>query len=205
MAQDSSAKPWMTVAVEGISDEAAARRLLDFTGFAVGPIHGGRGKDQLDRNLRAYSLAARHGPWLVLRDLDRAECAPSLRGELEPSEVPDQFLLRIATRSIEAWLLADHQTMARALGISAAKIPAHPEELDDPKRALVSLARLSSKRELREDLVPARGISSAVGPGYTARLVELFKGPWNPEAAARRSPSLARCLAALRDLHARLT
>lgn len=202
---DSSAKPWMTVAVEGISDAAAARRLLDLTGFAVGPIHEGGGKDRLDRNLRAYSLAARHGPWLVLRDLDRAECAPSLRAKLEPQEVPDQFLFRIAKRSIEAWLLADHRTVARVLGISAAKIPANPEDLDDPKRTVVSLARLSSKRELREDLVPPKGVSSIVGPGYTARLVELFRGPWDPEAAARRSSSLARCLEALRTLRDQLT
>jgi len=38
------------------------------------------------------------------------------------------------------------------------------------------------------------------GPGYTSRIIEYASNHWRPSAAAKRSPSLARCIAALETL-----
>jgi hypothetical protein len=49
-------------------------------------------------------------------------------------------------------------------------------------------------------LLPPSATSATVGPAYNARLEEFAASGWRPRAAARRSPSLAGCIAALREL-----
>jgi hypothetical protein len=86
----------VTVAVEGILDEAIVHRLLEHLGAGIGAVHGRHGKRHLERSLRGYNEAARLSPWLVMLDLDSdAECAPILRAQLLASESP-MMLLRIA-------------------------------------------------------------------------------------------------------------
>ncbi|HXU44128.1 MAG TPA: hypothetical protein VN783_01275 [Thermoanaerobaculia bacterium] len=193
---------FLTLAVEGDSDAAVARRLASGAGFTVATCHVAGGKHRLDRRLPGYLRASRFGRWLVLRDLDHdAPCAPELHDRLRPPVVEfPNLLLRIAVRSVESWLLADREGLGRFLGISVDSIPSHPDRLDRPKRTLVDLARKSRSREIRDDMVPERGISAEVGPGYVARLVEFSVARWNPESAARSSPSLLRCTSALKRL-----
>ena len=50
-----------------------------------------------------------------------------------------------------------------------------PESLPHPKRALVDLARRSSVRAIREDLVPEPGSAAIVGRGYTPRMTEFIE------------------------------
>ncbi|MBI2806712.1 MAG: hypothetical protein HYX68_17170 [Planctomycetes bacterium] len=69
----------VNVAVEGNSDEALARALLRECELPTGVVYVQKGKDNLDKKLKAFNQAANHAPWLVLRDLDRdAACAPEL-------------------------------------------------------------------------------------------------------------------------------
>lgn len=186
--------------MEGPGDEAIARRLAEETGFMVSDVYVKRGKDALDAKLEAYAAAARFGPWLVLRDLDRdADCAPTLANQLLP-DPPPTLLLRIPVRAAEAWLLADRESMAAYLSLPAGAIPESPESLLQPKRSLVDLARRSRRSALRQDMVPPQGSSAAVGRGYTARLIEFTAERWQPRRAATRSSSLARCLSALQEL-----
>ncbi len=203
MLQQSTALPnrWLTAVVEGGGDRAVVRRLVAATGLPETlAIHVTRGKGRLDRKLAGYNRAAFRSTWLVLRDLDQdADCAPELRNRLLPAPAPG-MIFRIPVRSLESWLLADHQGIASFLAISSDKIPTQPESLLRPKRAVVDLARQSRKTALRRDMVPEPGLSVEVGPAYTARIIEFTSLYWDPESAAVRSNSLSRCLHALRQL-----
>lgn len=195
-----TATNFLRIVVEGLADEAVARRLAEVSGFPVGPAYVKQGKQEVDPRLAAYAAASKFGPWLVLRDLDHdADCAPSLLDRLLPDRPPG-LLVRIPVRSVESWLLADHENLAAYLGLSKASLPAKPDELDQPKRTLVALAARSRRRQLRRDMSPGEASTAVVGPAYTSRVIEFASDLWMPQKAARRSPSLRRCLSALRKL-----
>lgn len=192
--------PTLTIAVEGDTDAAVARRLAEECDFSPGICHVTGGKHRLDRRLSGYLHAAKLGPWFVLRDLDRDEsCAATLRRRLAPVE-PARFILRIPVRSSESWLLADRKAIADFLKIPQSRIPADPDQLVRPKRTMVDLARGSRDRSLRNDMVPEEGLSVEIGPGYTTRLLDFVTQHWNPRTAAPASDSLSRCLKALETL-----
>lgn len=182
----------ITFAVEGITDAAVARRLLDEAGLRAGAEYVGNGKSALDQNLSGYNNAARLSRWLVLRDLDEdAACPPELLQRLLPSPAP-HMRLHFPVRSIEAWLIADAKTISQFLAVPETRVPADPDALPHPKRALVEVARRSRKRAVREAFVPAPGTSAKIGPGYAASLIEFATAHWQPAEAAKRSQSLAR-------------
>lgn len=190
----------ISVAVEGVSDAAVVRRLCAVVGLGVGPEHITRGKAQLDRRLKGYNNAARFAPWLVLRDLDHdAECASGLVQSLLHDRA-EHMHLRIPVRSVESWLIADQVGFSKFFGVSLNLLPGNPDRLDRPKRTIVDLARRSTKRSVREGMVPAPGTSTEVGPEYTAQVIEYSATTWDPDAGARNSESLRRCIAALRTL-----
>lgn len=87
--------------------------------------------------------------------------------------------------------------MAELLKLPSRTIPQDPEALADAKAMIVQLARRSSSRRIREEVVPAAGTSAKVGPGYTGRLMEFAADKWRPRTAALSSRSLARCLKAI--------
>jgi hypothetical protein len=62
------------------------------------------------------------------------------------------------------------------------------------KEFLVSLARRSQKRAVREALIPAQGAILPVGNEYNTFLSEFVQEHWNLERAASVSPSLKRTL-----------
>lgn len=190
-------------AVEGPLDEAVLCRLIRYVNARPGAIYGKQGKPHLLGRLRAYNQAARTSPWVVLIDLDQdAECAPPFLARHLPDPMP-YMCCRLAVRSVEAWLLADGERLARFLDIPASRIPPNPETLLDPKQTLVDLARRSRQREIREDMVPRPQSGRRIGPAYTSRLIEFVndaKKGWRPEIAAQHSDSLNRCLRCLRRL-----
>jgi hypothetical protein len=118
----------ISAAVEGSVDEAVIRRLIGYVGLTPGPIYGKKGKDDLRKKIRAYNLAAQHAPWVILVDLDNdADCAPALRQAWLSNPAPN-LCFRVAVRQVEAWLMADRETLAKFLGIPQDKIPrAHPK------------------------------------------------------------------------------
>ena len=64
----------------------------------------------------------------------------------------------------------------------------------NPKEFLLSLARRSKKKAVREALVPAQGATLSVGNQYDTLLSEFVQDHWNLERAATASPSLKRTL-----------
>jgi hypothetical protein len=190
----------ISAAVEGIVDEAVARRLIVFAGAIPGPAYGKQGKPFLQQRIRGYNAAARHVPWIVLVDLDADhECAPSLRASWLP-QAAELLCFRIAVRAVEAWLLADAERIAAFLRIARSKIPSNPEVLGNPKTAMVALARASKQRDIRDDMVPRDESGRPVGPAYASRLIEFASSSWRPEVAAQRAESLRRAIDCLKRL-----
>lgn len=186
--------------LEGATDSAVAERLLEHVGLTLGDVYGLRGKAHNDQRLHGYNNAARFAPWFVLRDLDRdAPCAPTLVKALLPA--PSLHMrFRVAVHQMEAWLLADAGAMSSHLSVPLARIPTSPDALANPKATLVRLARGSSKRAVRRDMAPRAGSGAMVGPGYTTFVAAFARDRWRPAVAAAQSPSLAKCIAALKTL-----
>jgi hypothetical protein len=190
-------------AVEGDLDEAVVRRVVLQQGGQLSTVYGKSGKSDLKRRVQGYNNAARFAPWVVLVDLDHdAECAPPLRAQWLPAPA-NTMCFRVAVREVEAWLLADGETLAHFLGVPIRLIPGDPEGLDDPKGAMVELARRSRRRAIRYDMVPRPASRRSVGPAYNSRLIEYVEdisAGWRPDVAAGVSESLARCMQCVREL-----
>jgi hypothetical protein len=126
----------LSAAVEGILDDAVVRRLAADIKASVAATYICGGKLNLQHKAGAYNHAAAFSPWLLLVDLDREECAPTLRDAWLPS--PAKLMcFRVAVREVEAWLLGDRDRMAQFLGVAPAKIGQVPDSLDDPKRTII--------------------------------------------------------------------
>jgi len=187
-------------AVEGVTDEAILRRLVEFAGGAVSAVHVRNGKTNLRARVRGYNQAARFSPWMVLVDLDSdVYCAPMLRAQWLADPHP-RMCFRIAVRAVEAWLLADREAIARFLAVPLARVPRGPEGVQHPKGAMVSLASQSRKRGIRMDMVPRPGSGRTVGPAFTSRVIEFATMGWRPDVGAQASDSLRRCIDCLRNL-----
>ncbi len=186
------------VATEGDLDYAVAARLLGDAGLAAVRTGRARGRDHLLRKLTGYNNAAQRERWLVLIDLDRDECAPTLlRAWI--ADRADGLIVRVAVREIESWLLAD-PGLANRLRIPANTLPKAPDELNAPKRQLLDIVRAHCKsRNIRNDVLPLSGAAS-VGPSYNDFLIEFVRERWDPRRAAERSPSLGRAIGALERL-----
>ncbi len=197
---DTPAPAIISAAVEGDVDEAVVEKLIRSVGAEPGRVYGKQGKAALRKKIHGYNNAAQHTPWLVLVDLDRdADCAPLLRDEWLSAPAP-KLCFRIAVRQVEAWLLADSQTLAEFLGIGSRRIPSDPEMLDDPKATMVALARQSRRRDIRVYMVPREGAGRAVGAAYTSMLIGFVEEKWRPGVAARTSESLQRTIKCLQRL-----
>ena len=191
---------YVSAAVEGLVDEAVVQRLIRHVGGVPGAVYGKEGKELLRRKVAGYDNAARNAPWIVLVDLDRDHaCAPPLVKDWLPNAAP-QLCFRVAVRAVEAWLLADRERLAAFLKIRANSVSQQPETLDDPKRALVDLARSSRRRAIRDEMVPRAGSGRPVGPAYTSRVIEYARNHWRPDVAASRADSLRRAIECLTRL-----
>jgi|SRR5579871_605918 len=192
---------FFTAAVEGPSDEAALRKIVESVGDELAQVHGRNGKLSLLRNLAGYNYAARFEPWIALVDLDNETCLVTAKERW--LSVPSQFMcLRIAVRELEAWLLADRERFSSYFAVNIDLLPMSPDELDDPKLTLINLARRSRRSAIREDIVPNPELGQSVGPAYTARIIEYIGSDqgWRVNVAAERSPSLFRAINAIQDL-----
>ena len=189
--------PIVTIAVEGLVDEAVAQALVKSAGGQAGAVYGKQGKPHLRERINGYNNAARFSPWLVLVDLDEeAHCAPGLRTAWLPNPAP-RLCFRIAVREVETWLLADAETLAGYLSVARSRIPRNPERLENPKVTMVNLARHSRRREILEGMVPRAKSGRTVGSTYTSQIVEYAASVWRPRVAAEYSGSLGRAIRCL--------
>lgn len=188
------------LAVEDELSETVLRRLLKASGrrWAVGACYRNHGFGYLKSAIAGFNRAARGVPFLVLTDLDKANCAPGLISDWLRVPRHANLIFRVAVREVEAWLLADGEALAAFLKVDERRVPEAPEGLPDPKAILVGLARMSSSREIREDIAPAQGATAVQGPNYTSMLGRYVARDWRPRQAAARADSLRRALRRLR-------
>lgn len=184
----------VSFAVEGIVDQAVVLKLFEASGVVSGTPYVCDGIGNLRQRLDGFNAGARHSPWFVLCDLDRNECAPALRSGFLGTAQAEMMELRVAVRGVEAWLMADRQSFASFLGVAMRRIPRDPEQLADPKRAIVDLARESTRRAIRDGLVPSEASGRRVGPAYTDEVIQYVRRRWSPNRARGASLSLARAL-----------
>ncbi|QQR86000.1 MAG: hypothetical protein IPJ76_15540 [Flavobacteriales bacterium] len=146
-------------------------------------------------NLPKYVRASQQGvAHIVLTDLDRNDCAPSLIERLAVPSIPGQMIFRVAVREVESWLLADRSGMAGMIGLPVAKLPMEPDLIEDPKQYLLNLVRKCKKTRLKRDVLPELGSSASKGVFYNDRFGSFARTEWNVDAAAKHSQSLNRTL-----------
>ena len=191
----------VNILVEGDLDETVAKQLLRFTGHTVGTSYGRKGWIFVRDNCRKYNSAARIEPFLTLVDMmdTKLPCPPRVVADWLPDRHP-RMLLRVVVREIESWLLADRHGISQFLNVSQATIPLEPEQVVDPKREIVNLARKSKSSQIRRDLVPSSESKAIVGPLYSSELSRFVLTKWNISSARASSYSLDSCLKRLEYL-----
>jgi hypothetical protein len=188
----------VSILVEGHLDEAVAKKIISSVGGKPGHVYPKRGADYIEKKIDGFNDLAQGIPILTLVDLMDTEfdCPAEAVREWLPHR-NEQMLLRFVVREIESWILADRSGIAQMLGIRKAKIPHHPEDLPDPKAALVDLARKSRYDSLRYRLVPEDPTVKTQGPAYTGRIERFIREKWRLDVAQKNSPSLRRCVSAV--------
>lgn len=187
--------------VEGDLDEAVGLRLLASAGANHGVTFGKQGSGYVLKKVAAFARGVGQGRLLVLVDLMDTGLAC-------PSEVVRRYLpnpvktvaFRVVAREIESWILADEEGIARFLGVSKSIVPRRPEELPDPKNALLNVAKRSGSSRLRAALLPGVAGGARVGPLYNHLLSRFAIEDWNPARAASNAKSLKRAIEAARTL-----
>ena len=185
----------VVLAVEDRLSDAVATKILEKFGVEIVKRIGYQGKSYLERKTPELNRAANGITVFMLTDLDSPrDCPPRLirswvKGILNPG-----FCFRVAVMEIESWIMADRQAVAEFLSIPLNRIPRNTDEIDSPKEFLVSLARRSRKKAIREALVPGPGANFSVGIEYNTLLSEFIREHWDLERAAAVSPSLKRTL-----------
>jgi len=186
----------INLAVEDEISELVLRRILKEINqnFDIGRCYGHQGFGYLKRIARGLNKAARGTPWVLLTDLDTAECPPDLITDWISEQIQPNFLFRVAVPQVESWLLADHQGLATYLGVNPKHMPEDPDSLQNAKQRLINVARRSRRTTIQVDIVPPETSRRPQGPGYNGRLGEFVRNHWNIDAAATRSNSLQRCV-----------
>ena len=199
------------IAVEDDLSDAVVRRLLGHArrGFEVcgryplSPLGYRKpqlsGHGYLKANVQAFNKAAAETPHLLLTDLDVAACAPELIQEWIGAPLHPNFVLRVAVREVEAWLLADVNNMADFLSLTPRDLPVNIEAVAEPKEEIVRLASTSPDREIRDNLAPRPGSTATTGRLFTRSLVGYVRDRGDVDAAAAKADSLGRALKALRS------
>lgn len=191
----------MTLAVEDALSEAVLRTILQQSNqaFIVSTCLRKNGYGYLKKILPGLNYAAQGMPYLVLTDLDNAECPLALISNWLNQPKHHNLMIRVAVREVEAWLLAHREAFSEFLGISIDLIPKNVDEIADPKQFLINLVRRSRKKLLKESIVPALNSTAHIGKDYNAPLIEFVSQKWQAESAKDYSPSLARTIKTIKN------
>jgi len=159
-----------------------------------------QGNGKIKKHIKEYNYAAQYGYFFIITDLDDGyECAPSLISDWLKDQHTNQFLFRVAVREIESWLLADRENFAAFFSISQNLVPLQPDNEVDPKHIVISLAKRSKKREIRESIIPIDDYAR-IGPGYNIQFQSFIQNNWNIDIARKNSPSLDRAIRSLEKI-----
>ena len=196
----------INLVVEDALSEAVLRKILQSVSqdYAVGACYGRQGSGWIRKRIGGFNKAANGMPYLVLTDLDEAECPPALLKELLREPKHDNLVLRVAVREVEAWVLACRSAFAEFLGIAESFVPMNVDTVEDAKQCLIGLAKRSRKQDVRSDIVPRRDSTARVGPNYNGCLIGFVARRWEPGIAEESSESLKRTMEALERFRPKL-
>lgn len=191
----------MDLLVEGQLDRAVGIRLLRECKLPVGTVYGLRGFGYIRSKLAEFDRAVRGHRLALLGLVDLMDtglaCPVSVVNQWLPDGQAGCTVFRVVVREIESWIMGDQYGLAKFLSVSAGHLPSDPEASPDPKADLIAAARKSSKRDIRESLVPPAEATASEGPLYTTRLAGFVRAEWNVQAARARCDSLDRALRAI--------
>ena len=189
----------ITLAVEDVLSEAVLREMLKQSErpFSIGLCLNKGGYGYLKTIVPGLNKAAQGMPYLVLTDLDNAECPLAIISNWLKTPKHRNLIFRVAVREVEAWLLADREAFAEFLGIAVTLIPQDADAIADPKQTLINLAKKSRKRTLRKGIVPPSKTTAKIGRDYNGQLIPFVKQIWKVDSAIPHSSSLERAMKAL--------
>lgn len=195
---------WMVLAVEDALSEAVGKRIIGrHARLQISNVIQTGGVGGLQTRLRIFNNMAHNGlPTLLITDLDRAVCPPGMVESWSPENRHPDFLIRIAVREVDAWLLADRERFSEFLRVPLKRLTHHPEELADAKQEVLQLAA-RSRRADRRRIAPPQGSRATIGPEYNPLLGEFVRDHWSLDDAMTRSESLRRADEALCRLYDR--
>jgi len=191
----------MIVAVEDVLSEVVVRKLVSRVrpDLTISVVMRKNGRGYIQNRARDLNRTARSVPVLILADLDRPEpCPADLIREWLAAPPAANLLFRVAVMEVESWIMADREVFAGFLGVPSHRIPVDTDTIAQPKELIISLARKSRRKDIREDLVPAPGGTAAIGPGFNPRLGDFVTTQWDADRAAASSSSLQRASERLR-------
>lgn len=192
----------VAIATEDELSEAVVQKLLLHFGekFSASLFLRRKGFGYLKSNVQKFIELSRSTPVILVTDLDKKACPLALREEwLGVKELPAEFVFCIAVREIEAWLLSDAIGVSKYLGLRNQVAIRQPEEILDPKRHLLELAK-KGNREAKEALLPEKGSAAVQGLGYNSFLKSFVNAIWSVDRASANSPSLQRAIRKLSTL-----
>ncbi len=127
----------INLVVEDELSEAVVSRLLDSSPqvYATRVVYNRGGYGYIKARILGFNRAAKGEPYLVLTDLDAADCPPSLISDwFGAAEMGPNLVFRVAVHQVEAWLLADRATFADFVGVREGIIPKDIEGIKDAKK-----------------------------------------------------------------------
>ena len=188
------------LAVEDELSEAISTKILNSFGIEIGIVLREGGNAYLRQKAPEFNRSASGMDIFLLTDLNSSEdCPPGFIRSWIKGPINPRFFFRVAVMEVESWLMADRTGFANFLSIPIHRIPFPTDDILNPKEYLVSLARRSKKRRLRDELVPKPGSKIPVGYGYNTRLIAFVREHWDLERAASASPSLKRTVDRIRQ------
>lgn len=184
------------LAVEDRLSDAVATKILGHFKIKIERKTGYKGNSYLQQKAQSFNEAAHEECGIfMLTDLDSTQnCPPRLIQSWVKGSLNPRFFFRVAVIEVESWVMADRIALAAFLSIPMHRIPISTDNIPNPKEYLISLARRSKNKRLREGLVPPHGTTLSVGDEYNTRLSQFVRDRWNLERAATVSPSLKRTL-----------
>lgn len=190
----------MIAAVEDPLAEAVLRKLVAVVrpDLTIWQVMRKNGSGYVRSRARELNRAAHQMAVFILVDQDRpVPCPADLVRSWLGAPSARNLLFRTAVFETESWIMADRAAFAEFLRVPATALPENPDVILQPKELVVSLARRSRRRDIRDDLVPAPGSTAKVGPAFNPRLTEYVTSSWDPVRAAEVSASLHRAVVRL--------
>lgn len=190
----------IAVVEDGLSEAVVRKTVAEVRpDMTIYQVMRKNGQGYIRTKIRELNRVAHRIPVFVLVDLDRPEpCPADLIRNLLPIPQGPMLLFRVAVMEIESWVLADRRGFSKFLGIPHDSVPDHPDAVADPKELIVSLARKSKRREIREDMIPSAGDVRRTGAAFNPRLIAFVENDWSIQEAAAASPSLRKTIERLR-------